>query len=569
MSRAARPAGDAKDASHKEGTARSGPRARWSSADLVPLADRLRCMEIFRAGAVAAVILFGVTAQGLQRPDLPQLALWTSVYAVLALISGFGWRVIQRRDRPLFGAMLIVDGAYLAWVAYSTGGMSSPLRLLALVHILTVAMLASYRTGLKTAFWHSVLLVALADAQDGGIIPRPAGDRAFGIDPTFQVAVFIVAFWAVAIATASFAAVNERELRRRRYDLEALARLAASLETVSDPVAVAEVLLANIADAFGISRGLVVGAQSGDFVLMATVGSQGGSAHVPKAETSSVLHRVRESKQPLLASSVQADADPWMSTVLPGARNLMVLPLTTEGRCTGALILEHAAQTRPRVEQRVVSMLERFAAYAALALQNAWLVERIRASAATDGLTGIANRATFDTVLKKELARGTRSSQPVSLVMLDLDNFKQLNDTHGHLVGDQVLREVAQVLSAHCRQLDTAARFGGEEFALILPGCDRSDAVVIAERLRVAIERDVLTPITVSAGVASYPGHAKECDALVAAADAALYRAKHAGRNRVTWATRRRGMRVGGLTKATRKRVQTARPALARSRTPE
>ncbi|MGZ6793158.1 MAG: GGDEF domain-containing protein, partial [Mycobacteriales bacterium] len=197
-----------------------------------------------------------------------------------------------------------------------------------------------------------------------------------------------------------------------------------------------------------------------------------------------------------------------------------------------ALVVEHTGR---RIQRRVVSGLERSASYAALALRNAWLLEQVQRLAATDGLTKIANRRTFEATLEREVARATRGAEHVSLVMVDIDHFKQLNDTHGHQAGDEVLRNVAAALSCECRDFDTPARYGGEEFAVILPGCGPEEAYDIAERLRRSVSAaPSVVPVTASAGVATYPSHAADADTLVRAADEALYAAKHAGRDRTS-----------------------------------
>jgi diguanylate cyclase (GGDEF)-like protein len=155
--------------------------------------------------------------------------------------------------------------------------------------------------------------------------------------------------------------------------------------------------------------------------------------------------------------------------------------------------------------------------------------------ATTDGLTGIANRASFDQILVAELSRAARQRDDVSLLLVDIDHFKALNDRHGHQAGDHVLRLVATTLAAACREFDTAARYGGEEFAVLLPATSTDDAVEVAERLRAAIESmPAGLQVTVSAGVATFPFDGTGPDGLVAAADEALYAAKRGGRNRVT-----------------------------------
>jgi diguanylate cyclase (GGDEF)-like protein len=237
----------------------------------------------------------------------------------------------------------------------------------------------------------------------------------------------------------------------------------------------------------------------------------------------------------VLVSGLDTDADSWLAKLLPNARNLVVVPLQAEGRPLGALVLEQAPAEGGRIQRRVVSGLERSASYAALALRNAWLLEQVQRLAATDGLTKIANRRTFESTLEREVARATRSAEHLSLVMIDIDHFKRLNDEHGHQAGDEVLRNVAAALSCECRDFDTAARYGGEEFAVVLPGCGPDEARLIAERLRHAVAAAPSTvPITASAGVATYPAHAGDADTLVRAADDALYESKRAGRDRTT-----------------------------------
>src|SRR5690606_27633065 len=131
----------------------------------------------------------------------------------------------------------------------------------------------------------------------------------------------------------------------------------------------------------------------------------------------------------------------------------------------------------------------------------------------------------------KALARSAVSGEPVSLLLLDIDHFKVLNDTLGHQTGDDVLREVGEGLRNGCRPLDMAARYGGEEFAVVLPGCAAEDARELADRIRCAAVAAVTsTSITASAGVATYPLHGTSAEALVAAADEALYMAKRTGR---------------------------------------
>jgi diguanylate cyclase (GGDEF)-like protein len=218
----------------------------------------------------------------------------------------------------------------------------------------------------------------------------------------------------------------------------------------------------------------------------------------------------------------------------PGIRAWLGAPIRLQSDVVGVLAVQSrepgafgAAETR---------VLEAMAAQAGAAIQNARLYEL----ATVDGLTGLFVRRYFDSRLYEELERARRYGSEFSVLLLDVDDFKKLNDTHGHGAGDRVLREVAHVLKQSMRGADLAARFGGEEFAAILPRTGPLDAHVVAERarqdiaaVRVAAGEHVLG-VTASFGVASYPqSGAESVDELLALADSALYRAKQAGKNRV------------------------------------
>lgn len=160
--------------------------------------------------------------------------------------------------------------------------------------------------------------------------------------------------------------------------------------------------------------------------------------------------------------------------------------------------------------------------------------------ATMDGLTGVYNRREFNSRLLHELERSQRYEHPCSLVMMDIDYFKKLNDTHGHQAGDEALRVVASVLKNSVRPVDQVARYGGEEFGVILPETTQDDAMAAAERLRLAIANHAISiaadhtiNVTVSIGVATFPENATSEEELISAADQALYNAKHSGRNRV------------------------------------
>ena len=514
----------------------SAANVQTTAGDLIPIADRLRYVQGFRVLLAAVVGLVAFLSSGTAGVDAQGAGLATGGYLALSLLTYAVWLKVRRGGLAIFGLFLILDGVFLAFVSYASGGSGSPLRYAIIVHLIAVALLASYRTGMKLAMWHSLLLLVVYYAQQAEILRPLEDDPAGGIGTPFQqLIMFSAVFWLVAIATASFSAVNERELRRRRYDVEALAALATRLERVSDVPEVATTLLDGIVETFDFERALLLENRDGEVVsLLAARGDTGTAAPIAPPGPESALGHALAQRSTELVSELDPNADPWLCSLIPDARNLLIVPMSADDHSIGALVIEHSLRSGSRIERRVVGMVERFASHGALALHGAWLLEKVRKLAATDGLTGVANRATFESTLRRELARAARGQTDVSLVLCDIDHFKRLNDTYGHQVGDDVLKRVAAGLAEGCRPYDTAARYGGEEFAVILPGASHEDALALAERLRAAAASGGDPAVTMSAGVSSFPLDATDGEALIKAADDALYAAKDGGRNRVT-----------------------------------
>ena len=216
----------------------------------------------------------------------------------------------------------------------------------------------------------------------------------------------------------------------------------------------------------------------------------------------------------------------------------LCLPLVSHSEVIGLLYVESHSGRDATIEQK--NLLDRAAEQMSLALTNVKLRETLHRQSIIDPLTGMFNRRYMDETLKRELSRAERKKAPLSLIVLDLDHFKAVNDIHGHNAGDHVLKSVAKKITDNIRDGDLACRFGGEELVLILPECDVTVAMQRAEKIRAAIDSldlrhggVTLGKVTASLGVAGFPQHGRDATALIHTADQAMYCAKETGRNRV------------------------------------
>jgi diguanylate cyclase (GGDEF)-like protein len=225
----------------------------------------------------------------------------------------------------------------------------------------------------------------------------------------------------------------------------------------------------------------------------------------------------------------------------------MSVPLISFGQVLGILLLDSA---RSGVfSESDVQPLESVADICSTAIQNAHYVERVKQLAYIDGLTGIFNRRFFELRIAEEIERARRHKAGMAVIMADIDQFKLLNDDFGHLLGDEVLRQVSSLFQQQLRKIDVVCRYGGEEFGLILPQTSAPHALRVAEKLRRAVESwkfpGVPRTVTISAGIGVFPDHGTTRDELVRAADNGLYAAKQAGRNRTVGCAPRRGASAG------------------------
>jgi diguanylate cyclase (GGDEF)-like protein len=205
-----------------------------------------------------------------------------------------------------------------------------------------------------------------------------------------------------------------------------------------------------------------------------------------------------------------------------GQRALRAEPLLFKARSLGVLIALAPPEQPFTDEDR--ELLSAFSEQAALALANAHLFQTLLENATQDSLTGLPNRREFERLFARELERSSRYGEIFSLAILDLDEFKQLNDSQGHAAGDTLLRQAADTIQEACRASDMAGRLGGDEFALLLPETNQFEGAALCERLRAEIE--TLADVSLSWGVAEYPTHGVGAAGLLRAADAAMYASK-------------------------------------------
>src|SRR6202522_1000765 len=275
-----------------------------------------------------------------------------------------------------------------------------------------------------------------------------------------------------------------------------------------------------------------------DLVLRASHGKLTGRAAEGGRlrEESRLWQRALTAGKTLIENDVKAGADTGLYVETGSS---MCIPLVSFGQTLGVLVLDtprtgafNATDTQP---------LESVADICATAIQNAHYVERVKQLAYLDGLTGIFNRRFFELRINEEIERARRYGSGMAVIMADIDQFKRLNDEFGHLLGDEVLRQVSSLFHQQVRKMDVVCRYGGEEFAILLAQVSAEEALAVAGKLRKTVAGwqfpGVTRTITISAGTAVFPEHGGTRDELVRSADTALYCAKQAGRNQVCLAT--------------------------------
>jgi len=334
--------------------------------------------------------------------------------------------------------------------------------------------------------------------------------------------------------------------RHRASQLEAINVIAQQMTAVLDLKELLSKVCLLIQEAFQLCHVSVLLKDEDDLVLRASHGKLTGRApegELPVGE--GLWRRALAAGKTLIENDVKSVSELGLYVE---AESTMCIPLVSFGLTLGVLVLDTA---RPGAfNANDTQPLESVADICATAIQNAHYVERVKQLAYLDGLTGIFNRRFFELRIVEEIDRARRYGTGLAVLMVDIDQFKRLNDEFGHLLGDEVLRQVSSIFHQQLRKIDVLCRYGGEEFAILLSQTNAVHALGVAEKLRKTVEAwqfpGVPRPVTISAGTANYSEHGTSRDELVKAADAGLYAAKQAGRNQVCLAPEpKRGLAQG------------------------
>jgi diguanylate cyclase (GGDEF)-like protein len=339
-----------------------------------------------------------------------------------------------------------------------------------------------------------------------------------------------------------------RELKRTVDELQALNEIGRALTSTLDLPEVLRLVMGRTQDLLKASRFSLLlldeATQELRFEVAAGPGSEKLAAmRLPLGE--GLAGWVARERQPVLVADVKHDprfAARFDAISGHATRSVIAVPLVSKGRTLGVIEVVSGEGER-ELNPEDLTTVQTLADHAAIAIENAQAFERIRELTIVDDHTGLYNARHLHRVLDAEVTRSERYGRPFSLVFVDLDKFKAVNDTHGHQAGSAALREVGEVLRAGLRETDIATRYGGDEYVILLPEADRAQAMMVAERLRVAVaghaflaDRALSVHLTASFGVATWPVDGRKAEELLGRADAAMYMVKGGSRDAVAHA---------------------------------
>src|SRR5436190_14604118 len=325
----------------------------------------------------------------------------------------------------------------------------------------------------------------------------------------------------------------ERAVRSRVDRREALVDILRAVNTTLEPAKIAEQIVDRAATWIPAPCWAIVSADlSGDLSVLADQGLEPDMGPAVYKVAAWVMQRAQEFVSADLSRDARVQSD------FAGA--VVAFPLSCRGRKVGAILgLDRVVSKRePKLSSTMQRAVRLLLEPASVALDNALLLQRAQELSVTDDLTKLYNSRYLNQVLRREAKRASRSGRPLSLLFIDLDGFKAINDKHGHLFGSRALVEAAAVIRGSARETDIVSRFGGDEFALVLPDTGGDGAYAVGERIRERIAAHAFLAgdgldihLTASVGVATLPDAAASAEELVQAADRAMYRVKESGKN--------------------------------------
>ena len=324
-----------------------------------------------------------------------------------------------------------------------------------------------------------------------------------------------------------------RQLRAREEELSAINRFSSIITSVLDMQGTYDGFIEELKKQFDVSWATIVLVEEDEFYFLALSPETGSASLEGFPVKGTGTEWVTTHKQTIIEPDLQQRSRfiTGEAHLKQGIRSIVYIPLIGNARCIGCFIV--ASKNPNAYGDQQVRFLEQLAAHIAIPVMNARFYTIAEEKARIDSLTGLLNRRALDEFITSEIARASRYGGILSLIILDLDSFKAFNDNYGHVPGDELLKEISDIMKSSTRGSDQAFRYGGDEFAILLPETNIESAQVVAERVRkrIAIEVESPIPITASLGVASWPTNGTRANELIAAADTALYQAKRSGGN--------------------------------------
>lgn len=462
-----------------------------------------------------------------------------------ALHLGVFFAAIKERFniRLAYLSAIIYDIIMIPTLILLTGGLHSPFFML---FLLTISVAVYVLT-----FWFAASVSAIVTlGYLGSVFHQMSLESIFEV--SIRIGFMLVYYLAISYASdymrrserrmlKLFDTLNMRtaELEKSQTRLEMIYEHSRVLAAILDTDGVVKELIAILETTMQYSHyGMISNDHKGNLYLLASSISGRKNFHPIAIErgTQELVRRVCEAGEPIRLKDVSARND--YSPLSPRTKSAMVVPLVSHGQINGVLIAESGELDY--FIDRDIQLLSIVARSAALALENAELHKRTEELTVIDALTDTFNYRYFVRKLQEEKRRATRYNLPLSLIMVDIDYFKKLNDTYGHEAGNLVLADMSAIIKTCIRDVDIFSRYGGEEFIVILPQTAQGEARLIAERIRSRVEQtkfriDKNTQLssTVSVGVSSFPENGHSGEELVTITDQAMYKAKEDGRNLV------------------------------------